>query len=103
MQKTGNEHYVFLPQNGQISLAPGTNFLAVASEGMVTTNFSTRIGTGSSAYVLESRGELPTVDLGVIENTESLYPDSLEGGENVVVKSANSQSSQAPSAQDSRE
>ena len=81
MQKTGNEHYVFLPQNGQISLAPGTNFLAVASEGMVTTNFSTRIGTGSSAYVLESRGELPTVDLGVIENTESLYPDSLEGGE----------------------
>jgi hypothetical protein len=70
-----------LPASGQTFLRPGTNFLAVAGEGVVAPAFPTRIGTNSSSYVLESRGQLQPIDLGVIGINEATNSGSLEGGE----------------------
>lgn len=79
MQKSGSEHYVFLPLNTQTALPPGTNFLAVVSEGAATN--AARIGSGPVSYVLESRGELDVVDLGTVGTVDLSHEGTLEGGE----------------------
>ena len=81
MQKNGNEHFVSLPVSPQTQLKPLTNYLAVVSEGVVGTNASTRIGTGTSSFALESIGELPVIDLGTVGETNLTHSGALEGGE----------------------
>jgi hypothetical protein len=80
MQKTGNEQYINLAANNQLFLPPGTNYLAVVSEGQNATN-AARIGTGTSSYVLESRGALLPLDLGTASSTELRHTNALESGE----------------------
>ncbi len=80
IQKSGNEHYLLLPPANQTYIGTGSVFFAVAGEGAVTN--ATRIGKGTSGYVLNTLGALPLTDLGVLAGTnESVYADSLEGGE----------------------
>jgi hypothetical protein len=81
MQKTGNEHYLQLPMQNQTMLGPKTNYLAVVSEGVLGTNSTGRIGTGTSSYVLESFGELPVIDMGVAGSTDLVQTNALEGGQ----------------------
>jgi hypothetical protein len=81
MLKSTNEHYVLLPFNGQTELVAGTNYFAVVSEGVTNTAFPTRIGSGTSSYVIESRGPLAVVDLGELNAQETTHTGSLEGGE----------------------
>lgn len=81
MQKSGNEHLVMLPVSPQLYLNPGTNFLAVISEGVVGTNVPPRIGTNASSFVIESFGELAVTDLGTVSLTNLVITNSLEGGE----------------------
>ena len=80
MQKLGNEHFLFLPVSGQTNVLPGTNYLAVVSEG-VNPGTAGRIGPGSSSYVLRSLGPTPVVDLGLLTSEDLLQPDVLQGGE----------------------
>lgn len=79
VQKLDDEHLVLLPPAGQSTLTAGTYYLAVVSEGQNVTN-SIRIGAGTSAYVLESLGALPIVDLGTLYG-EARHTNSLESGE----------------------
>src|SRR5204863_4506828 len=65
MQKVGDEQWLLLPQNNSNNLVAGTYYLAVASEGLGTTN-NNRIGTGSSTYELTSLGSLATTDMGAL-------------------------------------
>ena len=80
MSKLGNEHFLQLPHVFQTTLFPGTYYLLVASEGVVSTN-ATRIGTGNAGYVLQSIGPLPEIDLGLLDQTNLVYSGELEGGE----------------------
>src|ERR1035441_7310018 len=52
MQKAGNEQYLLMPSSGQSNLVAGTDYLAVASEGM-NPNYP-YLGTNSSFYTLRS-------------------------------------------------
>lgn len=81
MLKSTNEHFLRLPLSGQTELLPGTNYLAVISEGVTNAAFPSRIGTGTSSYVLESRGPLAVVNLGEVSAQETTHTGSLEGGE----------------------
>ncbi len=81
MTKTGNEHLVLLPGSGQTSLIPGDYYLLVAGEGQVDPGFATRIGAGTSSYLLESQGLLPEINLGLLEDNDLIYAGELEGGE----------------------
>lgn len=81
MQKAGNEHFVALPLNGTNVLIPGTNYFAVVSEGVTNAAFPTRIGIGTSSFVLESRGALQVVNLGTVGPEETRHTNSLQGGE----------------------
>jgi len=80
MQKTRNEHYALLPAEGQTNLEAGVYYLAVVSEGAYPTNDS-RIGSGSTSFLLESLGALPVSDLGTVGGSDLVVADSLEVGE----------------------
>jgi len=80
MHKTANEHFLMLPVSPQLTLPPGTNYLAVISEGVTTTD-ATRIGTGNSSFTIESRGALAVLNLGEASTTNLTTTASLEGGE----------------------
>jgi large repetitive protein len=81
MQKTGNEHYLLLPEAGRSVIPGGKYYLAVVSEGV--NPWDDRIGFGSSSYVLESLGELRPWDLGELRSGGSIIAagETLEGGE----------------------
>jgi hypothetical protein len=81
MQKVGNEYFVLLPATGETNLPPGTNYLAVVSEGDVTPGMTSRIGTGTSSFIIESLGELPVLDLGVAGPVDLTDTNSLYGGD----------------------
>jgi len=81
MAKVGNEHLVLLPGEGQTSLVPGEYYLLVAGEGVIDPGFGTRIGSGTTSYLIESQGLLPEVDLGLLEDEDLIYASELEGGE----------------------
>ncbi len=55
-QKEGNEHFVLLPEDGQLAVSPGDYFIAVISEG-VAPDYS-HIGSGTSDVELTSVGLL---------------------------------------------
>lgn len=84
MQKAGNEHFVFLPSSGLTNLPPGTNFVAVVSEGVNPSAGSPSggtIGVGISGYVLTS-GFLDVTPLGLLTSEDLVRTnDELEGGE----------------------
>ncbi len=79
MQKSGKEHYVLLPGANSTTLVPGTNYLAIVSEG-VTTN-ATAIGSGQSTVRLETLGHMPETHLGLLTTNDLVSFASLEGGE----------------------
>ena len=81
MLKAGNEHLVVLPGAGQATVIPGDYYLLVASEGQVDPGFPTRSGTGVAQFIIESQGQLPEVDLGLLDNDDLIYASELEGGE----------------------
>jgi hypothetical protein len=79
LAKAGNEHYVLFPDEGETNIAPGTYFLAVISEGVNPA--PPLIGTGDSAFALESRGVLPVTELGSLVSGVISNHITLEGGE----------------------
>jgi len=81
LQKAGSEHYLLLPANLGTNMGPATNYFAVISEGITNAAQAGRIGTGTSSFVLESRGELPIVDLGVAGGADLVQAGTLEAGE----------------------
>jgi large repetitive protein len=81
MQKFGNEHFLTLPFNGFTAVPPLTNYILVASEGIVSNSFPNRIGLSNISFVIESRGELVPVNLGSLSDTEVFHTNTLEGGE----------------------
>lgn len=80
MQKSGNEHYVMLPVNGQSIIPAGTNYFAVIGEGANPLNAS-RAGVGPSSYTIQSIGPVATNDLGLLTSLDLEQDDSLESGE----------------------
>jgi large repetitive protein len=83
MHKDGKEHFLLLPDEGQDFLMPRTNYIAVISEGHDPLDYQT-LGTNSVAYILESLGEAPVADLGLVPNVGSGIISehvTLEGGE----------------------
>ena len=67
MQKAGDEHYLLAPDANAGALQAGTYYVAVASEG--TNPGNGRVGSGTSSFVLTSRGALNVVDLGTVDNS----------------------------------
>ena len=67
VRKTGDEYLTILPPRGTNVLAAGTYYLAVIGEGENPPD-NTRIGTGSSTYVLETLGQMPEPNLGLLGN-----------------------------------
>jgi hypothetical protein len=83
MQKLGREFYLLLPDEGQGFLVSRTNYLAVISEGHDPVDNST-IGTNAVSYILESLGEAPVTDLGLVPDVGAgIISDhfTLEGGD----------------------
>jgi hypothetical protein len=64
LQKIGREHFLFLPWEPNATLDAETNFLAVVSEGVGPDYPNSRLGTGSTSYILESLGSLAVNTLG---------------------------------------
>lgn len=83
MQKLGNDHFLLLPGANQPFVTSGTNYFAVAGEG-VNPPAATRIGTGSSSFVFESQGVVAPEDLGLLTSEDIFQPGSVEGGESRV-------------------
>lgn len=85
MQQPGNEHFALLPATGFTSIPPGTNYLAVVSEGLNPVGnpgTSGRVGLGDSGFVIASLGVLEPTDLGFLFGQEVLeHPDTLQCGE----------------------
>ena len=81
MQKPGNEIYSRFASQDSVFLQPGTNYLAVVSEGIAPAHALTT-GTGNVAYTLRS-GTVPVSDLGVLplDGPPILRHVALEGGE----------------------
>lgn len=83
MQKLGNEQFVELPLSAGTNLYvmnPGTNYLAVISEGLNPPNPS-RVGAGPSTFRITSMGTMPVHNFGTSTPADILYPDTLQGGE----------------------
>ncbi|MCU0771959.1 MAG: hypothetical protein MUE94_09375 [Verrucomicrobia bacterium] len=78
--ETGNEHFFLLPGGANTNVTPGSYYAVVVSEGQVTTD-TTRIGTGSSAFILTSLGAAPIIDLGLLDANDLYYNGALEGGD----------------------
>ena len=81
LAKSGNEHYVLFPDEGQTNIADGTYYLAVISEGVNPA--PPLIGSGSNTFALESHGVLPVTELGVVPALGGMIFTNitLEGGE----------------------
>src|SRR5262249_46633498 len=79
MQKSGNEHWLLMPESGQTNISGGEYYLAVASEGQNPNG--NNIGSGSSSYTLGSLGPLPVVDLGTLNSTALVTNVAVDGGE----------------------
>lgn len=79
VQKERDEYLTILPPRGTNVLTPGTYYIAVVGEGQAPPD-NTRIGTGESTYVLETFGEIPEPNLGLLE-TELATTGSLAGGD----------------------
>ncbi len=81
MSKSGNEHYLLLPDEGQSGLVGGTYFLGVVSAGVGP--IGGIIGTGLSRFTLNSVGPAPVAALGTVPAIGGrLARDlSLEGGQ----------------------
>lgn len=83
MQKLGNEQFLELPLSGGTNfyvVNPGTNYIAVVSEGLNPANAS-RVGAGPSSFTIASEGMLAVHDFGTTTVADILYPDTLQGGE----------------------
>jgi hypothetical protein len=85
VQKPGKEHYVQLPPASRVSLIPGTNYLVVVGEGQSPTADS-RIGEGSTEFILESVGEMPVTDLGFLLGPELSSNGFVEAGESIAYR-----------------
>lgn len=81
LNKTGDEHYVLLPESGTTNIPPGDYYLMVVGEG-VSPSGST-IGTGTSSAMLYSHGEATVTDLGTVPLAPATIsqPDSYGAGE----------------------
>ena len=83
MQKLGNEHLLVLPLSAGTNLTvpnPGTNYLAVISEGLNPPNAS-RVGNGPSSFTISSLGVMPVHNFGTTTPTDIRYSDTLLGAE----------------------
>jgi large repetitive protein len=83
MQKFGNEHLLTLPLSAGTNIYvsnPGTNYLAVVSEGLNPAN-SSRVGSGPSSHTITSIGTMSVHDFGITTVDDILYSDTLQGGE----------------------
>jgi large repetitive protein len=87
MRKPGTEHFLLLPTPFETELEPGDYYVAVVSEGEVNSESPTAIGTGGTAYDLESLGELAVTSLGTLYDNELLISNvELEGGDSVAFR-----------------
>ena len=90
MQKvmdTGNEHLALLP--AFTNILSGNYYVVVVSEGQSDPTNTTRIGVGSSDYILTSVGAIPQIDLGLLNTDDLVYSGTLEGGESTLVRFQN--------------
>jgi len=80
LQKTGDEYFVMLPENGQSTIPAGIYYLMAVSEGQNPSG--SYIGTGSSSAILRSLGNTPVTDLGTLPGAGEInQPDSYASGE----------------------
>jgi len=79
MSKAGPEHWVALPEQGTNAIPNGVYYVAVVGEGQNATNTS-RIGTGSSTYMIQSLSVLGVTNLGTLSELDLVLADSVEGG-----------------------
>ncbi len=82
MQKAGFDLHLLYPRTTEAFVTNGTYYVAVASEGM--NPYSSRIGSNSCSFVLESLGPVATNMLGTVDPsglTDITYADSLGGAD----------------------
>lgn len=79
LQKSGNEHYLLLPESGQTTIPGGTYYVAFASEGQNPGN--SRVGSNTCSSILTSYGPLAEIALGSVGGANLTHSNSLEAGE----------------------
>ncbi len=81
LRRDGGEFFVHLPRAGEDSIRAGRYYVMVVSEGQNPAS-SSRIGTGSVDFTLQSMGVAPVHDLGLLPIMgETEIDDAYEGGE----------------------
>lgn len=82
LNTSGRESFDLWPRSGQEYVDPGTYYILVASQGQEPSG-NNETGEEAIEYTLISHGEVPVVDLGVIEagEVESLVGESYLSGE----------------------
>jgi hypothetical protein len=80
LNKSGDEHFILLPENGQTVIPAGNYYLMVVSEGQSPSG--SYAGSGSSSATLRSLGEAPVTDLGTVPLAgEITHPSTFADGE----------------------
>jgi hypothetical protein len=82
LQKVGDEQFVLLPVPPSNSIPAGTYYLGVVSEGQSPSG--SKIGSSTSAYALQSIGNLPVRDLGTVDLTSYFSQDIVQAGGSVL-------------------
>jgi hypothetical protein len=67
LQKVGDEQFVLLPAPPSNTIPAGTYYLGVVSEGV--SPLGNKVGSGTSAFTLQSIGNLPLTDLGTVDQS----------------------------------
>ncbi len=79
VQKTGDEHFVILPGNGQDFIPAGDYYVAVVSEGVGPAD--SVVGTGPVSGTIQSLGALVPAALGTVGGSDLVSAEALAGGE----------------------
>jgi hypothetical protein len=79
IQKNGDEYITLLPRPGATTMTPGTYYIGVVSEGQSPPD-SSHIGAGPTTFVIETAGQMPEPNLGILDN-ELTAQATIAGGD----------------------
>jgi hypothetical protein len=84
LQKTGDEVYLLLPDEGATNIPSGTYYLGVVGEGNNPAQPGLRLGTGTSSCTLSTFGSATAISLGTVDPsglTDLVSDNNSQGGE----------------------
>lgn len=87
LDKEGDEYYILLPEEDELTIPAGRYYLMVVSEGVDPDRQALSIGEGESQFVLTSLGEAPVKNMGLMPVEGVVTADvSAAAGESVLLQ-----------------